>query len=79
MPYIKKQEREELNKGVGPRTEGELNYLITKIVRAYLGSDYNYAKLNSVIGVLESSKLELYRRMVVPHEEERKNLNGDVY
>lgn len=58
---------------------GPLNYLLTKLVLKWLGPSPNYERFNGAIGVLESMKLELYRRMVAPYEQEKMEENGDVY
>lgn len=58
---------------------GDLNYLVTCVVDAWIGDKPNYTKINAAIGVLECAKLELYRRVAVPYEEAKKSLNGDVY
>ena len=63
-------------------TAGDLNYVITQVVRQYLnreGMTINYTQLNEVIGVLECAKLELYRRLAVPYEDKKIIANGDVY
>ena len=90
MPYIEQERRKELD--LDPwdaRTPGELNYVITIIVSRYIycklhcygkqTDKLNYALLNEVVGVLESTKLEFYRRMVMPYETEKEKINGDVY
>lgn len=83
MPYIKLEDRERFYPyEVGdPETPGELNYVLTQICLGYIydGGPHNYQKLNDVLGALECCKLELYRRVVVPYEEEKIRLNGDVY
>jgi hypothetical protein len=84
MPYIKQQSRLEIETGYDDRTRsaetpGELNYNITFLLREYLGNAPNYDKFNSVLGVLEAAKLELYRRMVAPYEDTKIKENGDVY
>jgi len=38
-----------------------------------------YAHLNEVVGVLECAKLELYRRVVAPYEDQKMTESGDVY
>ena len=38
----------------------------------------NYANANKLMGVLECSKLELYRRLIAPYEDTKVNENGDV-
>ena len=90
MPYIDPDRRKELD--LDPwdaRTPGELSYVITIIVSRYIycklhycgkqTDKLNYALLNEVVGVLESTKLEFYRRMVMPYETEKEKINGDVY
>ena len=39
----------------------------------------SYSFLNDFIGVLECVKLELYRRVATPYEEDKRQENGDVY
>lgn len=86
MPYIKQEARERFNYPIilidnehSPETEGELNYLLTRLVQDWVGGRPDYAKLNAALGVLEGVKLELYRRMVAPYEDRKIAENGDVY
>ncbi len=80
MPYVKKSDRIRLDKGGDAQTPGELNYVITKTVDAYLNrTPRNYANYNEVIGVLECAKLELYRRVIAEYEDLKMAENGDVY
>lgn len=61
-------------------TVGELNYLITRLCRLYLERNgTSYTHVNDVVGALECAKLEFYRRVVVPYENEKWHQNGDVY
>lgn len=62
-----------------PGTSGELNYLFTMLIKEYLRNGVNYQKINDVIGALEGAKLEFYRRVVAPYEDEKIKQNGDVY
>jgi hypothetical protein len=57
---------------------GTLNYIITRLCDFWLG-DANYEKYNTVIGVLECVKQELYRRQIAPYEDKKCEQNGDVY
>jgi hypothetical protein len=80
MPYIKQSERKPLIAGGVPLNSGELNFCITKMVNNYLkrtGESYDH--INTVIGVLECAKLELYRRIAAPYEDEKCEEHGDVY
>lgn len=80
MPYIKSEDRKKLLNGVyKPKTAGELNFLVTTIVDLYLKEDLSYNKINEVVGVLECAKLELYRRIASPYEDNKIAENGDVY
>lgn len=85
MPYVDNSLREDLNSkvsyaGRSIETAGELNYLITRLLNEYVNSHgKSYATLNEVIGALECSKLELYRRIVAPYEDLKIEQNGDVY
>lgn len=57
--------------------DGKLNYLISAIINDIYPRDY--MSLNAAIGVLECCKLELYRRVLTPYEEQKRFDNGDVY
>ena len=78
MPYVEQQVREQL-KGRSPRTAGELNFVITGLLLDYLPYKPSYSDYNEIVGVLESAKLEFYRRMVAEYEDEKIAANGDVY
>ena len=80
MPYITQERRTVLaNKGI-VLSPGELNYLLTDCInRYYLFNEFNYQKINDVIGALECAKLEFYRRVAVPYENAKLAENGDVY
>ena len=83
MPYIRQIERKVIHKT--PVNElpamgiGDVNYAISKIVHNYLKQvGLKYAHINSVIGVLECAKLELYRQIAAPYENKKKMENGSV-
>jgi hypothetical protein len=84
MPYISKEQRETWDaqfstNAVANATKGEFNYLVTKLLLAWLGRSPRYEDYNAAIGVLECIKLELYRRAVAPYEDKKCEENGDVY
>ncbi|MDE3003488.1 MAG: hypothetical protein OXU33_01555 [Gemmatimonadota bacterium] len=85
MPYIDPEARTRLAAGDMPASAGELNYAITVLVDAYVkrladaAGRVRYAHLNEAIGVLECAKLELYRRVTAPYEDEKMAESGDVY
>ena len=77
MPYIPQKRRSLMST---PETPGELNFMITELLTMYIrNNSKSYSTLNDVIGVLECAKLELYRRVASPYEDEKMKLNGDVY
>lgn len=85
MPYVDQFTRKILdpqimltNSGMKP---GEINYAITILLLDWLGENggMNYTNLNTLVGVLECAKLELYRRMAAPYEDRKCAENGDVY
>jgi hypothetical protein len=83
MPYLRQSDRFELDMTRPPDSPGELNYVITRVVTEYLargGAEKPvYADFNEAMGVLECAKHELYRRMLAPYEDRKKEENGDVY
>ena len=85
MPYIDPEDRAELDPFIDYLIDqidysniGELNYIISRLCDAMLG-EVRYSKINSLIGVLECAKLELYRRVAAPYEDDKIDENGDVY
>lgn len=81
MPYINAGRRADFDDNPREPIEeaGELNYLVTELIKRYLGNKPNYQRYNDVLGALEGAKLELYRRQVAPYEDVKIGLNGDVY
>jgi hypothetical protein len=84
MPYIKQGKRKELNPLIEQLAdevtcEGDLNYIITSLVHFEISSKgKNYQNLNNLIGMLECTKLELYRMIVGPYEDIKIRENGDI-
>lgn len=83
MPYIKQERRNELlfdNSNHQALTSGELNFLITDVIRRYLiNHGCSYQTINDIVGALEGAKLEFYRRVVAHYETSKIEINGDVY
>ena len=81
MPYINPFLREKIdNNEFKPVIPGTFAYQITKIINQYLEENgHSYSSYSAIIGVLESVKLELYRRLVAPYEDKKKEENGDVF
>lgn len=86
MPYIPSKDRDLLD-GISPDADhiivsldpGELNYVLTRFIREWLGGYPTYSRYNAALGVLEAVKQELYRRQIAPYEDEKCEANGDVY
>jgi len=88
MPYIPEQDRRRFRGSLfmleediiaGGLSNGELNYLMTKLALFYLakyGTSYN--TLSDVVKAFECAKLEFYRRHVAPYEDKKIQQNGDV-
>lgn len=79
MPYIKSYERVGLEPLCSPKTPGELNYVITVLIRAYWKRTGNYQGINDIVGALEGAKLEFYRKVASKYEDKKCEDNGEVY
>jgi len=91
MPYISQDKRELLQHSLAslaagiivadPKDQaGVLNYCISALLNEVLKTNgISYRNVNELIGVLECAKLELYRRVASPYEDEKIQSNGDVY
>lgn len=82
MPYIKWEERDEIVSLVAAlaqaiQTPGQLAYALYLLLLART-RDSGFEKMSGVLGVFEAVKLEFYRRVVVPYEQEKIAENGDV-
>lgn len=83
MPYIKHSDRLKLDRLLEQlasqiESRGELNYCITALLCSQTKLT-GYAALEQGLGTLEAAKLEFYRRVVAPYEDEKLASNGDVY
>ena len=61
--------------------EGMLNYAITRLMLNVYGDDTNtrYSNINNAVGVLECCKLEFYRSVAAPYENQKRHENGGVF
>jgi hypothetical protein len=91
MPYIKQEKREVLNPAIDevlnalrelesddPQNDmgGNLNYMITKILMQCYGT--KYSEMAQAVSVLEMAKLEYYRIVAAPYENQKSFENGAV-
>ncbi len=82
MPYIKPERRawlREYDYSPLPKTAGELNYILSRLIDRVLDVNPSYEDINTVIGVLECCKEEVYRRVAGPYEDRKIGENGDVF
>lgn len=90
MPYIPKDDRANIDYtlstlkahlGIDENLPvGKLNYIISTLISHLLETHgTSYTIVNNLVGVLECAKLELYRRILIPYEDAKIELNGDVY
>lgn len=78
MPYIKQERRNDAR--LSPQNAGELNYAFTELIKWYMAlHGKSYSTFNDIVGALEGAKLEVYRRVVAPYEDGKRESNGDVY
>ena len=88
MPYIKPELRPSCIRAADAVIDecrfnnwnaGVLNYILSRIVWQWFRESHNYATVNSIGGVLRCVWDEFYRRHAGPYDDEKKELNGDVY
>lgn len=92
MPYIKSEKREVLNPAIDemlnalrelesddPENDmgGNLNYVITVLLKRCYGE--KYSEMAQAVSVLEMAKLEYYRTVAAPYENQKAFENGAVY
>lgn len=92
MPYIAQNRRDALDQSIDQLIDvlelinekdqtalaGDLNYTITRILDGAYPSK-RYRQMNEIVGVLECAKLEFYRRIAVPYEDQKRYEESDVY
>ena len=84
MPYIKKEDRKKLDELTTEladkiHSEGELNYVISSLLHREVNRrGESYGTYNTLIGVMECAKLELYRRQICEYEDKKIEENGDL-
>lgn len=87
MPYIKPEKRGKYERALEEligilkslpieEVDGELNYVVTKILKEVYPLRYFY--INKAMGVLECIKQEFYRRVAAPYEDMKMKESGDV-
>ena len=92
MPYIKQNFRDSIDKELDALAEkikqvhednpkqtrdGLINYALTRMLNN-IYADARYHDMNEIIGVLECCKLEYYRKLIAPYEDQKEHENGEV-
>jgi len=88
MPYIAQYRRDEIDVALDPLLNvlannelaeiGDIVYVIYRIVKEMYGNSVRFSNKVQGITALESAKLEYYRRVMVSHENEAIERNGDI-
>lgn len=79
MPYIDASRRQPILDGEEPQTPGELTFLLFVLTdRFYRNHGGRYDQIVDVVGSLENTKLEWYRRVAHPYEDDKLLENGDA-
>jgi hypothetical protein len=80
MPYISQARRKELYAGIDvPVDAGELNYALTLVCLEYIEyKGLKYQSINDVLGALEGTKQEFYRRTAAPYEDKKLDVAGPM-
>lgn len=91
MPYILSDKRNELDVSIATLIDslrqlesddpdndmgGNLNYTFTKILMTCFGT--RYREMAQAVSVLEMAKLEYYRKVAAPYEDQKEFENGSV-
>ncbi len=88
MPYITRDRRASYDNAIAGLSaaiaedtpDGDMNYIITRLLDGWLSKrGLSYTAIADVVKVLETAKLEFYRRVAAPYEDEKIAVNGDVY
>ena len=83
MPYITKSNRKTIDECIDTyypfiKPDGRLNYFLAKLFLKFRRQGMSYKTAKEFIGELEMAKIEIYRRWIVPYENDKQYENGDV-
>lgn len=87
MPYIQARDRRRLDPAIDELADrlqdmdaGAQNYVVTRLLVAWVRArGASYETLSDAVKVLETAKLEFYRRWLGPYEDRKIEENGDVF
>ena len=90
MPYIHPADRQQYEPiiaslvaamaGREPRQAlGDLNYVVFAAVRRYLDDGrMTYANASALLGTMDCCRMEIYRRLIAPYEDTKRQEHGDA-
>ncbi len=84
MPYTEQVDRNKLDLIINEaakriETKGDLNYFISELTaQLILVSGINYTNISNWVDGVHGAERELTRRILVPYEKRKEDLNGDV-
>lgn len=80
MPYITKDRRSEIDQGMPPQTMGELTYALTWQIARYrkIHGD-RFQTHGEILGALDATSREYYRRVMGRFEDAKLIANGDIH
>ena len=86
MPYIESERRKFLASQTYQQlldisdqmAAGDLNFIISTLCWVRFAKNQSYKTGNEIIGILESAKLEFYRRLLAEYEDQKIISQGDL-
>lgn len=87
MPYIAQDRRQQLDPAIEELqerlhkmggNEGDLNYVVSRLIGSAFQNETRYHMIARVSGVLRNVYSEFYRRLAVPYEDTAIAKNGDI-
>lgn len=83
MPYIKQEYRNNFDSEIKELVKnivdpGDLCYVVYKLLNDLTNRGRSFRGMSSLIAEVECAKLEFYRRVVAPYEDQKIFDNGDV-
>jgi len=80
MPYIDPDSRPKIATTIPTGlSQGDVTFIVVDIMDQWLGSVLSYDRICAAIGILECSKLEIYRKLAGPYEDRKEIANGTVF
>ncbi len=80
MPYITKNRRDQIARGLTVHGPGELTYQLQQVINDFL-SDFGveYRTIAECLGALEGCKADFIDQVLLPYEAKKRKENGTVW